>query len=85
VRGRRGAVASAVFGAALVLTQLWFPYHYWRLADDFALRESWELLARDVLVVALAGILVWPRLQHEVLGEHRSRLEALQRVRAQVE
>jgi len=85
VRGRRGAVASAVFGATLVLTQLWFPYHYWRLADDFALRESWELLARDVLVVALAGILVWPRLQHEVLGEHRSRLEALQRVRAQVE
>jgi hypothetical protein len=85
IRGRRGVYASATFAAALVLTQLWFPYHYWALANGFALRESWELLARDLLVVALAGVLVWPRLQHEVLGEHRSRLEALQRVRAQVE
>src|SRR5204862_7822563 len=32
VRGRRGVAASAVLLVALVLTQLWFPYRYWRLA-----------------------------------------------------
>jgi hypothetical protein len=86
VRGRRGLAASALLTATLVLTQLWFPHHYWALADGFALRESWLLLARDLCVVALAVLLAWPtRLEHESLGEGRAMLEALQRVRAQVE
>jgi uncharacterized membrane protein len=84
--GRRGRAATAVFFAAMVLTLLWFPHHYWRLATNFGTPQSWEVLARDLAVVALAAILAWPRrLQHEVLGEHRSRIEALQRVRAQIE
>jgi uncharacterized membrane protein len=85
VRGRRGYVAVPLFGAALVLTQLWFPSHYWNLAQQFASPYSWILLARDLAVVALAAVLVWPRSQHELLGEHRSRLEALQRVRAEIQ
>jgi hypothetical protein len=86
VRGRRGLAASALLIATLVLTQLWFPHHYWALADDFAQRESWLLLTRDLCVVALAVLLAWPsRLEHESLGEGRAMLEALQRVRAQVE
>jgi uncharacterized membrane protein len=85
VRGRRALVAVPLFGAALVLTQLWFPRHYWDLALRFASPYSWLLLARDLAVVALLAALVWPRSQHELLGEHRSRLEALQRVRPQVE
>jgi uncharacterized membrane protein len=80
----RGAAAAALLFAALVLTQLWFPSHYWTLTL-FALTQSGELLARDLCVVALFAVLAWPGLQHEMLGEHRSRLEALQRVRAQVQ
>jgi hypothetical protein len=85
VRGRRALVAVPLFGSALLLTQLWFPHHYWDLALRFASPYSWLLLARDLAVVALAAALVWPRSQHELFGEHRSRLEALQRVRAQVQ
>jgi uncharacterized membrane protein len=85
VRGRRGVVASALLFLACLLTQLWFPQHYWDLANDLAPTQSIEVLARDLAVVALAAVLVWPRLQHEVLGEHRARIEALQRVRAQVD
>ena len=85
MRGRRGVAAGALLVAALVLTQLWFPQHYWALAQGFAQRESWLLLARDLCVVALFVVLAWPGLQHEMLGEHRSRLEALQRVRTQID
>ncbi|MGZ8716380.1 MAG: glycosyltransferase 87 family protein [Gaiellaceae bacterium] len=85
VRGRRGFAAGALLAGALVLTQLWFPRHYWPLAQDFAQPESWLLLARDLAVVALAALLAWPRREHESLGEGRAMLEALQRVRAQVE
>jgi hypothetical protein len=80
----RGVAASVLLFAALVLTQLWFPSHYWALTR-FGAPQSAELLARDVCVLALLAVLAWPGLQHEVLGEHRSRLEALQRVRTQVE
>ena len=61
VRGRRGLTASALLALALVLTQLWFPYRYWRLAlqqDAFA---SWLVLARDLVLVALAVVLAMPR------------------------
>jgi uncharacterized membrane protein len=85
VRGRRALVAVPLFGTALVLTQLWFPSQYWRLVLSFASPYSWILLARDLAVVALVAALVWPRSQDELLGEHRSRLEALQRVRAEIQ
>jgi len=85
VRGRRGVAAGALLAATLVLTQLWFPRHYWPLAQGFAQRESWLLLARDLAVVALAAVLAWPRREHEPLGEGRALLEALQRVRTRVE
>jgi hypothetical protein len=60
VRGRRGLWASALLGAALVLTQVWFPFRYFRLALDFEPGLSWLLLARDLLLVALVVILVLP-------------------------
>jgi hypothetical protein len=85
VRGLRGAAAGMLLYVALILTQTWFPAHYWELALDFAPTQSGEVLARDLFVVALFVVLAWPALEHEVLGEHRSRLEALQRVRTQVE
>ena len=85
VRGRRAHLALPLFALALVLTQLWFPRHYWDLALRFASPYSWLLLVRDLAVVALVAAFVWPRSQHELLGEHRSRLEALQRVRAEIQ
>lgn len=85
VGGVRGVAASALLFAALVLTQTWFPSHYWNLAQRFAPTQVGELFARDLCVVALFVVITWPGLQHEVLGEHRSRLEALQRVRTQVD
>jgi hypothetical protein len=85
VRGRRGVAAGGLLASGLVLTQLWFPHHYWALVDGFGQRESWLLLARDLAILALAAVLAWPRLEHEPLGEGRAMLEALQRVRTQVE
>jgi len=58
VRGRRGLGASALLGLALVLTQIWFPFRYFRLALDFEAGLSWLLLARDLTLVALVATLV---------------------------
>jgi hypothetical protein len=60
VRGRRGLWASGVLLVALVLTQLWFPFRYFRLALDFEAGLSWLLLARDLALVAVVALLVLP-------------------------
>jgi Glycosyltransferase family 87 len=58
LRGRRGLMAGAVLGAALVTTQLWFPYRYWDLALHFGTLESWLVLVRNGLLVALLALVV---------------------------
>jgi hypothetical protein len=58
VRGRRGLAASALLGLALLLTQLWFPVRYWDLALHFATFPSWLVVARDLTLLALLGILL---------------------------
>jgi Glycosyltransferase family 87 len=60
VRGRRGLAASALLLAALVLTQLWFPFHYWDLVNHFAALQSGLVLLRDLALVALAVVLAVP-------------------------
>jgi len=86
VRTRRALVAVPLFFATLILTQTWFPHRYWELAIGFHRLQVLELLLRDIGVVALAVVLAWPsRSQYEVLGEHRTRVEALERVRAQIQ
>jgi uncharacterized membrane protein len=57
VRGRRGLLAGGLLAAALVLTQLWFPYRYWELALEFDAAASWLVLLRDVALVALLVVL----------------------------
>ena len=57
---RRGLTALALFAAALVLTQLWFPYRYWQLALNLGALESWLVLARDLVLVALLLVLLLP-------------------------
>jgi hypothetical protein len=59
VRGRRGLWASAVLAAALVLTQVWFPFRYFRLALHFEAGLSWVLLARDLALVAITVLLAF--------------------------
>jgi hypothetical protein len=61
VRGRRGLAASALLAAALVLTQLWFPFRYWDFALRFDETVSWLVLARDLVLVALLAVLLSPR------------------------
>ncbi|HEY7397150.1 MAG TPA: glycosyltransferase family 87 protein [Gaiellaceae bacterium] len=58
VRGRRGLAATALLTAALVLTQVWFPWRYWRYVGQF--RLAGVVLARDLALVALLGVLAWP-------------------------
>jgi len=60
VRGKRGLAAGALFLAAMVLTQLEFPYRYWRLVIDLDPLASWLVLARDLVLLALLAALVWP-------------------------
>jgi Glycosyltransferase family 87 len=85
VRGGRARFAVPAFVLALGFTQVYFPYHYWGLVNGFNRPQVVELFARNLMCLALVVCFGWPRLQHEVFGKHRSRLEALQRVRAQVE
>jgi hypothetical protein len=58
ISGRRGLAASALLAAALVLTQLWFPYRYWELALEFDTAASWFVFARDLVLVALTLLLL---------------------------
>jgi Glycosyltransferase family 87 len=60
VRGRRGLAAGSTLVACLVLTQIWFPYRYWRLALHFDALASWLVLVRNLGLVALLAVLVWP-------------------------
>jgi hypothetical protein len=52
--------AAVLFVAALVLTQAWFPQHYWDYALQFDEAVSWLVLARDVVLLALLAVLVTP-------------------------
>ena len=60
VRGRRGLAAGTLLAVSLVLTQLWFPYRYWDLVLHFRAFPSWLVLARDLVLVALYAVLIWP-------------------------
>jgi hypothetical protein len=60
VWGRRGLWASGLFALACVLTQTWFPYRYWVFALHFDEIASWTVLVRDLVLVALLAVLVWP-------------------------
>jgi hypothetical protein len=58
VAGRRGILATGILTAACVLTQLWFPWHYFAYA--LAFHRAPVVLARDLLLVALVAVLAWP-------------------------
>jgi hypothetical protein len=78
-------LAVSVLASALVLTQLWFPDRYWLLALHQGALESWLVFARDVVVVALAALLVRTLLQDGRLRERRPAREAVEPIRREVE
>ncbi|HET9675698.1 MAG TPA: hypothetical protein VFP31_12990, partial [Gaiellaceae bacterium] len=49
--------ATTLLLAALVLTQLWFPFRYWDLVREFDPLASWLVLVRDLVLVALLVVL----------------------------
>jgi uncharacterized membrane protein len=58
VRGVRGLIATTLLTTALILTQVWFPKHYWDYVSRFARADA--VLARDLVLVALLVVLTWP-------------------------
>jgi hypothetical protein len=55
VAGSFGVAACGVLAAALVTTQLWFPFRYW---DVVALEGPvWLVFVRNAMLVALFGVL----------------------------
>jgi hypothetical protein len=71
VRGRRGLRATLLLAAVAVMTQAWEPYHYGALFRHHAAWVSALLLVRDLLVVALLALLVWPRRPTSELAAER--------------
>jgi uncharacterized membrane protein len=58
VRGRSGLAATSLLTVALVLTQVWFPRHYWDYVHVF--HNAGAVVARNLTLVALLVVLVWP-------------------------
>jgi uncharacterized membrane protein len=58
VRGRRGLAATGLLTVGLVLTQAWFPRRYWDYV--YAFDNANVVLARNLALVALLLVLVWP-------------------------
>jgi hypothetical protein len=54
-----GLAAPALLVASLLLTQTWFPRYYWDYANSLYRRQVAEVLARDVVVVALFALTAW--------------------------
>lgn len=59
VTGRRGLAAVALLACAMSMTQIWYPLHFSPL-KTFQPLESWAVIVRDLLLVALFGTLAWP-------------------------
>ena len=60
VGGRRGLRASVVLGIVLGLTQIWEPYRYYDYWHGFPGWLSWLVITRNLMVVALLALLLWP-------------------------
>ena len=44
----------------MVLTQVLVPHRYFELAFELAPTETWLLVARNLLLVTLVAVLLWP-------------------------
>jgi hypothetical protein len=60
VGGRRGIRATALLVVILGMTQVWEPYRYTEYYTTFAPWLVTLVVVRDLLVVALLAVLLWP-------------------------
>jgi hypothetical protein len=60
VGGRRGLRAGALLLVIVGLTQIWEPYKYYLYYRTFTPWITWLVVARDLLVLVLVGLLVRP-------------------------
>jgi uncharacterized membrane protein len=60
VGGRRGLRASVLLFVIVGMTQIWEPYRYYEYYTTFDPWLAWLVIVRDLLVVALLAVLVWP-------------------------
>jgi hypothetical protein len=60
VGGRRGIRAGALLIVIVGMTQIWEPWRYGDYYRTFAPWLTWLVVARDLLVVALLAVLLWP-------------------------
>lgn len=59
IPGRRGVAAIVMVACAMLMTQIWYPQHFVQLKHLHPL-ESWAVVGRDLLLLALFGTLAWP-------------------------
>jgi hypothetical protein len=59
LRGRRGLAAMALLACAMSMTQIYYPLHFDPL-KTFEPLESWAVVGRDLMLVALFLTLAWP-------------------------
>jgi uncharacterized membrane protein len=57
--GRRGLAAVALLACAMSMTQIYYPLHFDPL-KTFEPLESWAVVTRDLVLVALFAALAWP-------------------------
>ena len=60
VGGRRGIRAGALLIVIVGMTQIWEPWRYGDYYRTFAPWLTWLVFVRDLLVVALLAVLLWP-------------------------
>jgi hypothetical protein len=60
VGGRRGARATALLVVIVGMTQIWEPSRYSDYYKHFVPWVTWLVIARDLLVVVLLAVLLWP-------------------------
>jgi uncharacterized membrane protein len=60
VGGRRGLRAGALLLVIVGMTQIWEPYQYFHYYKTFTPWITWLVIARDLLVLVLVGLLVRP-------------------------
>ena len=72
---RRWSVA-VLYAAALLLTQAWFPKHYWSYALHFSQAVTWLVLLRDLVLLGLLVALLRPAREAPAEAVARARPQA---------
>jgi len=72
VGARRGLRASLLFALVVGLTQIWEPYRYGEYWHTFPAWISWLVVLRDLLVVVLLAVLVWPERERHRPAKYES-------------